>query len=580
MTSIKDKIYNILKIVDYSEFNNLIDKYNRLSEENIDFKTITYKKNPNMNSEEYVRKSNRSYLRQENDPKLIAFYLPQFHTIEENDKWWGKGFTEWTNVTKAQPQFYGHYQPHLPDELGFYDLSNNDTFYKQIELAKKYGIYGFCFHYYWFSGKRLLEKPIFNYLNDKSLDFPFMLCWANEPWSRRWDGSENDILMAQNFEEKDSLKFIEDIMPFFKDERYIKINNCPVLVIYRPQYIPKEEIEDVIEIWKDYAKQNGFDGLYLINTRTGGFNAAPSEWGLDATLEFPPNRVAAVSQKNINILNPNFNGRIYNLAKTIEKTENLPAVDYKVYKTVFPAWDNTARWKNKGTIFFNSSPELYKKWLYNCIIHTKEEHPQNKQFVFINSWNEWAEGAHLEPDRKYGFAYLEATLNALEEARDNNYKYGLEDHYDPEDVEVENYKKLEKKERKIRIKNPYFYLLLKSKGNIKKFWVNKKGYDFLKDSEWFDESYYLKNYPKIKKSGLDPLLHYIFFGYKEGKLPSDKFDGNYYLNTNKDVKNSDFNPLVHYVLHGKNEKRPIKSSSEDYKFVKYSVRNINNREFL
>jgi glycosyltransferase involved in cell wall biosynthesis len=572
----KDNIYNILGIVDEKEFNTVINKYNKLSKQKTDFENSIYKKNFNLHSDEYVKKSNRFFERKEDDPKLIAFYLPQFHTIKENDEWWGKGFTEWTNVTKAQPQFVGHYQPHLPDELGFYDLSYTDIFYKQIDLAKKYGIYGFCFHYYWFSGKRLLEKPIFNYLNDKNLDFPFMLCWANEPWSRRWDGSEDDILMPQNFGEEDYVKFIEDIMPFFKDKRYIKIDNKPILIIYRPHLIPKEVMNDAIKIWKDYAKQNGFDGLYLINTRTGGFKAHPSEWGLDATVEFPPNDIALVRQKKLDILNHDFKGHIYNLAKTIEKAENFSSVNYPLYKTVFPTWDNTSRKKNKGTIFYNSSPELYMKWLYNCIIQTRENHPEERQFVFINAWNEWAEGAHLEPDRKYGFAFLEATLDALEEARDNTYKYGLEDHYSPEDDKEENYTKLEKKERKARIKNPYLYLFLKDKGNIKKFWINKRGYGSLKDSKWFDKDYYLKKYPKIKKSGMNPLLHYLCFGYKEGKLPSIQFDGNYYLNVHKDVKKLGFNPLVHYTLYGKNEGRIFKSSFEDYKFAKYSARDINN----
>ncbi|MDD3984522.1 MAG: glycoside hydrolase family 99-like domain-containing protein [Methanobacterium sp.] len=296
--SIKDKIYDILKIVNEKEFNDLIDKYNDLSKQNIGFQNLIYEKNPNLHSDEYVNRSNRNYKQQKKDAKLIAFYLPQFHTIKENDKWWGKGFTECSNVTKAQPQFLGHYQPHLPDELGFYDLNHTTILYKQVELAKKYGIYGFCFHYYWFSGKRLLEKPIFNYLNDKNLDFPFMLCWANEPWSRRWDGSENDILMPQNFGKDDYIKFIEDIMPFFKDERYIKIDNCPLLIIYRPHYISKV-MNDAIKVWRDYVKRNGFDDLYILNTRTGGFHSHPSEWGIDATLEFPPNQGFAAVHQNI-----------------------------------------------------------------------------------------------------------------------------------------------------------------------------------------------------------------------------------------------------------------------------------------
>ena len=596
MNSIKEKICNLLKIVGYKEFNNninnynklvknyniLVNKYNNLSKENNNFETLIYKENPNLFSEDFVEKSKRFNIRQNKDPKLIAFYLPQFHSIKENDEWWGKGFTEWTNVTKAQPQYVGHYQPHLPYELGFYDLNYKDILYIQIELAKKYGIYGFCFHYYWFSGKRLLEKPIFNYLNDKKLDFPFMLCWANEPWSRRWDGSENDILMSQNFEKEDYIKFIKDIMPFFKDDRYMKIDNCPILIIYRPHYIPKKAMNEAIEIWNNYLKKNGFDGLYLLNTRTGGFNANPSEWGFHATLEFPPNEIAPVSQKNLNILNHDFIGRIYNLAKTIDKTENLPPVDYTLYKNVFPAWDNTARKKNNGTIFYNSSPELYKKWLFNSILHTKENIPQDKQFVFINAWNEWAEGAHLEPDQKYGFAYLEATLDALEESRIKNHRYGLEEHYYPLEIEDGNYEKIEKKSKigkKVRkpiINNPYLYILLKSKGNIKKFYVYKKYYDSLKTSELFDEFYYSKKYPSVKKSGLNPLIHYIFFGFKEGKLPSFKFDGNYYLKAYKNVRKSGMNPLVHYVLYGKNEGKIIKSNAENHKFVKYSPKDLYN----
>ena len=697
MKSIKDKIYHFLEIVNYDEFNsninkynklvnnynNLVNSYNSLSKRNTDFETVIFKKNPNIYSEDYVEKSNRFYRRKENDPLIIAFYLPQFHTIEENDEWWGKGFTEWTNVTKAQPQFVGHYQPHLPDELGFYDLSNNDIFYKQVELAKKYGIHGFCFHYYWFSGKRLLEKPIFNYLNDKNLDFPFMLCWANEPWSRRWDGSENDILMPQNFEEEDHLKFIEDIMPFFKDERYIKIDNCPILIIYRPHYITKEAMNAAIKVWKDYVTKNGFDGLYLLNTKTGDFKASPHEWGLDATIDFPPNRFAIVPEKNFSILNPDFTGRIYNLAKTIDKTENLPSVDYIVYKTVMPSWDNTSRKKNNGTIFSNSSPDFYKKWLFNCLLYTKENHPKDKQFVFINAWNEWAEGAYLEPDQKYGFAYLEATLNALEESHFNTERYGFKDYY-PVKVGHEKYNtvgkkaKLRKKRRRPIVKNIYVYMLLKSKGNLKNFFKHKKIYEYLKNSQWYDEKYYLKKYPNIKKSGINPLshyiilgnkegkipskkyekiynsikdskmfdekyylkkypnikksginplshyiilgnkegkipskkyekiynsikdskmfdekyylkkypnikksginpfLHYIILGYKECKIPSKKFDGNYYLKNNKDVKEANFNPLVHYILYGKKEGRFISSKDEDYKFTKYSDINIKN----
>ena len=382
-----------------------------------DLTKSVYLENFNQYSDEYVKKSNRSYERRENDPKLIALYLPQFHTIKENDKWWGKGFTEWNNVTRAVPQIKGQYQPQLPDELGFYDLSTNDIFYKQIELAKKYGVYGFSFHYYWFSGKRLLEKPIFNYLNDKNLDFPFMLCWANEPWSRRWDGSENEILMPQTFEEGDYLKFIEDIMPFFKDERYIKVNNCPMLLIYRPQYFSKEVMNNAIKVWRDYVKKNGFDDLYLINAESHDFDPNNKN-DVNASMQFFPNYTSTIKDENAVILNPEFNGNVFDLEAFVKSKTYLKDYNYTLYRIVMPGWDNTARMLANAMIFNNSSPEIYQEWLCNVIKYTKEKHPKDKQFIFINAWNEWAEGAHLEPDQKYGFAYLEATLRALEDVND------------------------------------------------------------------------------------------------------------------------------------------------------------------
>ena len=374
-----------------------------------------YLENLNQYSDKYVKKSNRSYERRKNDPKLIALYLPQFHTIKENDKWWGKGFTEWNNVTRAVPQIKGQYQPQLPDELGFYDLSTNDTFYKQIELAKKYGVYGFCFHYYWFSGKRLLEKPIFNYLNDKNLDFPFMLCWANEPWTRAWDGSEREVIMPQTFEEGDYLKFIEDIMPFFKDERYIKFNNCPMLLIYRPQYFSKEVMNNAIKVWRDYVKKNGFDDLHIINAESHDFDSDNKYENFDASMQYFSYKMCKHLHRDENavILNPEFKGNVYDLEAFVKSKTYLKNFNYTLYRTVLTAWDNTARTLANATIFNNSSPELYKEWLNNVIKYTKNNFSKDNQFVFLHSWNEWAEGAHLEPDQKYGFAYLEATLDVL-----------------------------------------------------------------------------------------------------------------------------------------------------------------------
>ena len=354
-----------------------------------------------------------------NDEKLIAFYLPQFHTFKENDEWHGKGFSEWTNVTKAIPQFTGHNQPQLPIDVGFYDLSTDKVMYRQIELAKNYGIYGFCFHYYWFSGKRLMEKPIFNYLNNKELDLPFCLCFANENWSKNWDGGDKEVLIEQKFLEDDPKQFAQDIMPFFEDERYIKINNKPILVVYKPQLFKKEILKNFVYELNKKAKENGLDGVYLIMAKTQDIETNPEEFFMDAVVEFPPHIIDRYAKQVIKktYLNPSFNGRIFDMEEFIKNQEFLYETDFKLYKTVFPSWDNTARKAYTGASVFEISPELYKKWLKDCIDWTKENNNKDEQFIFINAWNEWAEGAHLEPDQKYGYAYLQATKEVLEESR-------------------------------------------------------------------------------------------------------------------------------------------------------------------
>ena len=353
--------------------------------------------------------------------RLIAFYLPQFHTFKENDEWHGKGFSEWTNVTKAIPQFTGHNQPQLPIDVGFYDLSTDKVMYRQIELAKNYGIYGFCFHYYWFSGKRLMEKPIFNYLNNKELDFPFCLCFANENWSKNWDGGDKEVLIEQKFLEDDPKQFAQDIMPFFEDERYIKINNKPILVVYKPQLFKKEILKNFVYELNKKAKENGLDGVYLIMAKTQDIETNPEEFFMDAVVEFPPHIIDRYAKQVIKktYLNPFFNGRVFDMEEFIKNQEFLYETDFKLYKTVFPSWDNTARKAYTGASVFEISPELYKKWLRECINWTKENNNKDEQFIFINAWNEWAEGAHLEPDQKYGYAYLQATKEALEESRKN-----------------------------------------------------------------------------------------------------------------------------------------------------------------
>ena len=357
------------------------------------------------------------------DVKLIAFYLPQFHQIPENDKWWGEGFTEWTNVKKAIPQFKGHYQPHIPGELGYYNLTNKEVMKRQIELAKQYGIYGFCFHHYWFAGKRLLEKPVNMLIENKDLDIPFCLCWANENWTRRWDGLDNEVLIAQKHSPEDDINFIEDISKYFNDTRYIKIDEKPVLIVYRIELFPNPE--DTIVRWRKWMEDHGYKGIYLIGAQ--GFACKnPTKYGLDAAVEFPPNGMYKYNyiSSQVSFKNPNFKGNIVDYSYYVNNKLYLKEdkEKYNLFKTIIPSWDNTPRRGNKSTIFYNSSPELYKQWLKDIIIYTKTKKNKDEQFVFINAWNEWGEGAYLEPDVKYGYSYLNSTKEAILETRKLNKK--------------------------------------------------------------------------------------------------------------------------------------------------------------
>lgn len=341
--------------------------------------------------------------------RVIAFYLPQFHPIPENDAWWGKGFTEWTNVKPARPQFEGHYQPHIPDNyLGYYNLLDRKVQAKQIELAKLYGIEGFCFYLYWFSGKRLLEQPLDNYLNDPTLDFPFCVCWANENWSRRWDGLDHDLLMTQNYSDSDDIDFIKNCAIYLRDPRYIRIEGKPLLLIYRPNLFP--DMKATANRWRTWCRTNGIGEIYLVYAQS--FESVnPSIYGFDAATEFSPNNS---SPKNITgqiqPIAKDFEGAVWDWRTLVERSENYQKPDYKLFRSVNPGWDNTARKKSKGSIFVHSSPASYQQWLLNAIRDTQERfsHP-DERIIFVNAWNEWAEGAHLEPDQRYGYAYLEST---------------------------------------------------------------------------------------------------------------------------------------------------------------------------
>lgn len=365
------------------------------------------------------------------DTKLIAFYLPQFHPIPENDRWWGKGFTEWHNVSLAQPCFADHYQPHIPADLGFYDLRVAETRKEQAELAKRYGIYGFCYYHYWFNGKLLLDRPFNEVLNSREPDLPFCLCWANENWTRRWDGLDTEILIKQDHCHEDDKLHIEWLINAFRDKRYIHINNKPLLIIYRFDIIP--HIRELIAFWRETVHIAGFDGLYLCG-QSNAFgnltNAEILELGFDAIIEFQPNHryitKDVFSKKSLaHKINKYFNklmgkeGSNYvriDYEKYVALCMNNSGVGPDIIPCVFPSWDNSSRRKSNAVIIQNLDEELYSRWLEQSINKVKLSQT-NEKIVFINAMNEWAEGCHLEPDIRNGHKFLEATRKALANTR-------------------------------------------------------------------------------------------------------------------------------------------------------------------
>ncbi|MCL2484579.1 MAG: glycoside hydrolase family 99-like domain-containing protein [Endomicrobia bacterium] len=388
---------------------------------------LNYILNQQLDKSKFVPITDKPYKRHEDDVKLIAYYLPQYYHFPINDEWHGKGFTEWTNVTKAQPQFVGHEQPKLPIDVGFYNLETTTAMKRQIELAKMYGIYGWCFYYYWFSGERVMEKPVLNFLNDKSLDMPFCLFWANENWTRNWGEKDSNLktkLYDANIQDGDSEKFMRDALPLMKDSRYIKINNKPVLIIYKIHSDNKEQLKQFIAQIRAIARKNGFNDLYLMNVRDYKSSTdSVSDCGFDALVEFPPVGITRFELKtaDVKIMNPLFCSKVWDMRRLLTEDFYIDNIDFPIFRGCFPSWDNASRKGYSGGSHANvyqTTPDLYKKWLKNLILWTKEHKNKEEQFVFINAWNEWAEGAHLEPDHRYGYAYLQATKEAVTENGD------------------------------------------------------------------------------------------------------------------------------------------------------------------
>ena len=349
----------------------------------------------------------------ETDVKAIAFYLPQFHRIPENDAWWGKDFTEWTNVRRGRPQFWGHYQPHVPHpDIGYYDLRDPNVMERQARMARQFGIHGFCFYYYWFNGRRLLEMPTDRMLADGEPDFPFCFCWANENWTRRWDGREAEVLMRQEHSGESDERFIREMLPALRDQRYIRINERPLLGVYRPGLMPDPKA--TFKLWREVCRREELGEIYLAGFRAFGFRD-PKSFGMDALVEFPPLDcgISRSPRWKLPVFN-DFEGVVYDYRELLNGSPGRSEGDFSLFHGVMPSWDNTARRRENATIYAYSDPQLYCRWLHRKVLQTRRRRNLDERLIFINSWNEWAEGAHLEPDERYGYAWLNATRLALE----------------------------------------------------------------------------------------------------------------------------------------------------------------------
>lgn len=350
--------------------------------------------------------------------RAIAFYLPQFHPIPENDRWWGKDFTEWTNVRRARAQFEGHRQPRRPGELGYYDLlADPEVRRRQAALASQYGLEGFCFYYYWFGGRQLLEQPVDAYAGDKEITFPFCLCWANESWSRRWDGREDQLLIAQYHSPEDDIAFISNISRYLASDKYLRVGGRPLVILYRPDLLP--DARATARRWRDWCRKNGVGEIFLAYTLSFA-SGSPDEYGFDAAIEFPPNNMGLAPQEGrVTPIGDASGARIHDLSQLPLGNTPYRAPDFRLFRGVTPQWDNTARRMGHATIMLDDGPGLYEAWLRSAAEDmVRREGRPDERLVFINAWNEWAEGAYLEPDLDHGYAWLEATRRALDPSAD------------------------------------------------------------------------------------------------------------------------------------------------------------------
>lgn len=348
--------------------------------------------------------------------RAIAMHLPQFHAIPENDEWWGEGFTEWTSVRRAFPLFPGHDQPRIPhDDVGYYNLLDPAVRERQARMAQEYGLHGFCYYMYWFHGKLLLEKPLEALLESGKPDFPFCLCWANENWSRRWDGREQEILIGQQHSAADDEAFIHYVIRYFRDHRYIRVNGRPLLLTYRPGLLPNPR--ETFALWREICRKEGIGEIYLAAMRAFNFDN-PEATGLDALIQFPP---LGFRDLQYTLRDPDavsaiedFSGNLYQYDDFVKSYIQDPAKGFKLFRGVTPQWDNTPRRLLAGSVFTESSPAKYFQWLRTAAFQTTAKFEGDEQLLFINAWNEWGEGCYLEPDSRQGYVHLETTRRALQ----------------------------------------------------------------------------------------------------------------------------------------------------------------------
>lgn len=350
--------------------------------------------------------------------KVLAYYLPQFHPVDINDKQWGAGFTEWRQLPRAMPRFEGHIQPRIPRDLGCYSLAEGDVMRRQINMAKAAGLYGFCFYHYWFDGKRVLEKPMERFLADPTLEFPFCIMWANENWTRTWDGSEKEVILALEYREENEISLIDDFARHMKDPRYIRLNNRPILFIYRAGQIP--QTKKTIARWRKLFRSRHDIAPLFFQAQAFG-DDDPRLFGFDGAIEFPPHKVlnnAPDVKHMISMIDRQFEGTIVTYESIVKSAERGPAPAYPLIRTVFPSWDNDARRPGRSTIVANSTPKQFADWLGWAVFQAEMQPIFGESIVCVNAWNEWAEGAYLEPDVHFGAAYLNALARVVFNAED------------------------------------------------------------------------------------------------------------------------------------------------------------------